>query len=237
MPIWGTRTENILNIGQSRFKLLVSPPPSQSKVGHLRIKAMNELVFKNQKITPIIVNGQPYLGVQQIAVALQYNRYDIVSQLYNRHADEFSSDMSFLTTTDTAGGKQQIRVFSLRGCHLLAMFSKTPVAKEFRKWVLDLIESRNATMQSPALDAKAIGGIVKKYFSKAVREELANTRQKQPEISEEERFILDSLRAYAKRKYEDGMIAGLLEGAFSQSQNSKKIRQCFMHAIPKSKTI
>lgn len=32
------------------------------------------------------------------------------------------------------------RIFSLRGCHLLAMFARTPVAKAFRKWVLDVIE-------------------------------------------------------------------------------------------------
>lgn len=33
-----------------------------------------------------------------------------------------------------------IRIFSLRGCHLLAMFARTPVAKAFRKWCLDVIE-------------------------------------------------------------------------------------------------
>lgn len=32
------------------------------------------------------------------------------------------------------------RIFSLRGCHLLAMFARTPVAKAFRRWVLDVIE-------------------------------------------------------------------------------------------------
>lgn len=32
------------------------------------------------------------------------------------------------------------RIFSLRGCHLLAMFARTPVAKAFRKWVLDVLD-------------------------------------------------------------------------------------------------
>ena len=40
----------------------------------------------------------------------------------------------------TAGGKQQVRVFSLRGCHLLGMLARTKVAKEFRHWVLDVLE-------------------------------------------------------------------------------------------------
>lgn len=33
-----------------------------------------------------------------------------------------------------------VRIFSLRGCHLIAMFAKTPIAKEFRKWLLDVLE-------------------------------------------------------------------------------------------------
>ena len=112
---------------------------------------MNELTFKSHKLNPVIINGYPHLGVSQIATALQYSQPQRVIEMYTRHADEFSADMSFLTTTDTAGGKQQIRVFSLRGCHLLAMFSKTPVAKEFRKWVLDLIESRYSVADKPVL--------------------------------------------------------------------------------------
>lgn len=154
---------------------------------------MNELTFKSHTLTPIIVKNQPYLGYPQIADALQYRNARIVSDVYNRHADEFTPDMSFLTTVDTTGGKQQVRVFSLRGCHLLAMFSKTPVAKEFRKWVLDLIEQRRQEVDKPVIvsehtrslpsgkkeivlseKAKAeIGGIVKSCVAFAVREELA----------------------------------------------------------------
>lgn len=154
---------------------------------------MNELTFKSHTLTPIIVKNQPYLGYPQIADALQYRNARIVSDVYNRHADEFTPDMSFLTTVDTTGGKQQVRVFSLRGCHLLAMFSKTPVAKEFRKWVLDLIEQCRQEVDKPVIvsehtrslpsgkkeivlseKAKAeIGGIVKSCVAFAVREELA----------------------------------------------------------------
>lgn len=103
---------------------------------------MNALTFKNQTITPIIINDRPYLGVGQIDLALNYRNGTTCRKVYERHADEFTPEMTFLTDADTKGGKQQIRVFSLRGCHLLAMFSKTPVAKEFRKWVLDILEGK-----------------------------------------------------------------------------------------------
>ncbi|WP_275061031.1 P22AR C-terminal domain-containing protein, partial [Enterobacter sp. GER_MD16_1505_Eko_090] len=33
-----------------------------------------------------------------------------------------------------------VRVFSLRGCHLIAMFATTKVAKDFRRWVLDILD-------------------------------------------------------------------------------------------------
>ena len=140
-----------------------------------KVDMNNQLVFKSHTLTPVIVNNQPCLGVHQIGVALDYARDDIVSKMYRSHADEFTPDMSFLTTVETSGGKQQARVFSLRGCHLLAMFSKTPVAKEFRRWVLDLIEQRNQTiskMETTTLDIKTIGGVVKRCAAAAVRDEL-----------------------------------------------------------------
>ena len=37
-------------------------------------------------------------------------------------------------------GAGRCRIFSLRGCHLLAMFARTPVAKQFRHWVLDVLD-------------------------------------------------------------------------------------------------
>lgn len=140
-----------------------------------------QLTFKNQTIIPVIVNNLPYLRVPQIEDALNY-RCGKLLQIYNRHADEFTPDMSFLTTVDTAGGRQQVRVFSLRGCHLLAMFSKTPVAKEFRRWVLDLIESHNRAISKietvPAtVDMKAIGGLVKRCAAVAIRDELESMYQ------------------------------------------------------------
>lgn len=41
--------------------------------------------------------------------------------------------------------KKSVRIFSLRGAHLIAMFSRTPVAKEFRKWVLDILDKESGT--------------------------------------------------------------------------------------------
>lgn len=47
-----------------------------------------------------------------------------------------------LTTNGINNSKRQIdtRIFSLRGCHLIAMFARTKVAQDFRKWVLDILD-------------------------------------------------------------------------------------------------
>ncbi len=40
----------------------------------------------------------------------------------------------------TKGQQREVGIFSLRGARLIAMFSRTKVAKEFRKWVLDVLD-------------------------------------------------------------------------------------------------
>ena len=44
------------------------------------------------------------------------------------------------TTNNNVNLQTSTRIFSLRGCHLIAMFARTAIAKEFRKWVLDVLD-------------------------------------------------------------------------------------------------
>ena len=99
------------------------------------------LSFHNVDFDITDIHGQPWLRGLQVASALGYKNpaADIVN-LYNRNADEFTDSMTQVIELPTAGGKQQVRVFSLRGCHLLGMLARTKVAKEFRRWVLDVLE-------------------------------------------------------------------------------------------------
>lgn len=98
------------------------------------------LCFQSVEFDVIPQNSQPWIRSPQIAVALGYNRADRINELYTRHADEFTAAMTAVVTLPTEGGPQETRIFSLRGCHLLAMFARTPVAKQFRKWVLDILD-------------------------------------------------------------------------------------------------
>jgi BRO family, N-terminal domain len=98
------------------------------------------LVFQNTHFDATDRNGQPWLRSPQIAEALGYSQANRVADTYNRHADEFTASMTALVKLPTAGGEQETRIFSLRGCHLLAMLSRTKIAKAFRAWVLDILD-------------------------------------------------------------------------------------------------
>ena len=100
------------------------------------------LCFQSVEFDVLPHNSQPWVRGYQIGTALGYGENADVSirKLYTRHAEEFTPAMTAVVTLPTEGGPQETRIFSLRGCHLLAMFARTPVAKAFRRWVLDVIE-------------------------------------------------------------------------------------------------
>jgi prophage antirepressor-like protein len=103
----------------------------------------HSLCFNDFTFSPITRGNQPWIRATELARALGYGRENQVSRLYRNNADEFTPDMTQLveiTAQPQNGAEGRARIFSLRGCHLLAMFARTPVAKAFRKWVLDVIE-------------------------------------------------------------------------------------------------
>ncbi|SUC36191.1 Uncharacterized phage-encoded protein [Providencia rustigianii] len=118
----------------------------------MNIVAKTDLTFQNFTFNPIVEDGQLWFTSTELAKALGYSRTDNVNRVYSRNSDEFTSSM---TTTvkmtlvrKTGEVDAMVRVFSLRGAHLIAMFSNTPVAKEFRKWVLDILDKEVQEKQS-----------------------------------------------------------------------------------------
>ena len=99
------------------------------------------LCFNDFTFSPVTRDNQPWFKSSEIARALGYAREDTLSRLYDRNADEFTENMTqVVENLDTVNLTVRVRIFSLRGCHLVAMFARTPVAKAFRRWVLDVIE-------------------------------------------------------------------------------------------------
>ena len=98
------------------------------------------LCFNDFTFSTVTRDNQPWFKSSELARALGYSSEKAVANIYRRNEDEFSNDMSVVINSSTTGIPVMTRIFSLRGCHLLAMFARTPVAKAFRKWVLDVIE-------------------------------------------------------------------------------------------------
>ena len=106
------------------------------------------LCFNDFTFSPVTRDNQPWFKSSELARALGYKREDILSKLYRKNADEFTSDMTQVVENiaehrngvpgNLSDGRA--RIFSLRGCYALAMFARTPIAKAFRKWCLDVIE-------------------------------------------------------------------------------------------------
>lgn len=103
------------------------------------------LVFHEVEFEVVDVHSQPWLRGLQVASALGYQNPSADAQnLYNRNADEFDESMTQVVELNTAGGRQPVRIFSPRGAYLLAMLARTERAKEFRRWVLDVLEGHAA---------------------------------------------------------------------------------------------
>lgn len=107
----------------------------------------NELTFQNINFAYMEMAGQIWLTAAEVGQALGYSDDKAIHRLYRKHADEFTVNMTGVVKVTTPGGLQDSRVFSLRGAHLMGMFARTTVAKEFRRWVLDVLDREVA--QSP----------------------------------------------------------------------------------------
>lgn len=98
------------------------------------------LIFNEFIFTPVTHQNSLWIRSSELAKALGYSDDRKVGVLYARHKDEFSNNMSVVLNLSTTDVPAMNRIFSLRGCHLVAMLARTPIAKAFRRWVLDVIE-------------------------------------------------------------------------------------------------
>ena len=116
----------------------------------------NQLVFNNSPLTFITLNNQIWITSNELAKVLQYSDSRAITKIYSRNSDEFTNTMSMVVNLTTNGinnslREKSVRLFSLRGAHFIAMFSRTEIARDFRKWVLDILDKEvEKTTPQPA---------------------------------------------------------------------------------------
>lgn len=165
----------------------------------------NQLAFHNTQFNVITRSNQVWLTSAEIAQALCYKCTDAVTKIYNRNSDEFGADMTLTVKLGVKGfgngaSEKEVRVFSLRGAHLIAMFARTPVAKEFRRWVLDVLdrEVKEPTfLPAPAKPQEyAVGGphVIVTHF-----DETGRIRDSYPLPEDSVMCTIDIFRHYMER--------------------------------------
>ena len=113
----------------------------------------NQLMFHSTAVQSVNHNNQIWITSTELAKLLQYSRTDKVTQIYNRNSDEFTSKMTETLKMRLSGNLQKsVRIFSLRGAHLIAMFANTEIAKEVRKWLLDLADKEMGVSETISLE-------------------------------------------------------------------------------------
>ncbi|MBC8949358.1 Bro-N domain-containing protein [Xenorhabdus sp. TS4] len=122
------------------------------------------LTFKEKEVIPFDNgDGKIWFTGKQVAQLLDYAKTKSVTNLYNANSDEFTPAMTEVTVVMTSKEsityrnlKTRVRIFSLRGLYLLGMLADTPVAKELRKWVLDLIEKESQPRDLSLMDMESL---------------------------------------------------------------------------------
>lgn len=120
-------------------------PVNPCEKTNMNIVTKNELTFQNFTFNPVMENSGVWLTSTELAKVLGYKKTDAISQIYSRNFDEFTDSMTMTLNMRVNGinnslRNKLVRVYSLRGAHLIAMFATTKVAKDFRKWVLDILD-------------------------------------------------------------------------------------------------
>lgn len=104
--------------------------------------------------------GQRWLTAQEAGTCLGYGEATArtgVTNLYNRHADEFTAADTCAIKLMAQGQMRDTRIFSATGCHLLGFFAATPRAKAFRAWAKQTLSGAPAS--APAASGPALPGL------------------------------------------------------------------------------
>lgn len=126
------------------------------------------VVFDGARITLVEHNGQRWIATRDLAAALEYEDTSTVTRIHARHSHEFTDEMTATVNMTVGVTPVPVRIFSPRGCHLIAMFARKPKAEAFRRWVLDVLETPAKPPEPPpAVIGTIPGGLIDRIDARA----------------------------------------------------------------------
>ncbi|MHA3105390.1 Bro-N domain-containing protein [Acinetobacter sp. ANC 3791] len=190
------------------------------------IRHEQSISFNAIQFHPVQQNDdQIWITSSELAYALGYKQADAVTKVFNRNSDEFTQDMTQMIENPQTPNLG-VRVFNLRGCHLITFFARTPVAKEFRKWVLDILDKEvqpkaKTVIQDRVPLAEAVGLLVSKSSFNMM--EIYTMLHQRFDVENVEDIPLESL-PYAV-EYVHNLTAVVSQSHQLQRQDQKQIQQ------------
>lgn len=99
---------------------------------------MINFTFNQTTFNVIHRNQEVWFQMSDIAEALGYSEIEPLNKIYNKNLNKFNDLMTIKLDKEQISDAP-IRLFSLHGGHLLTLFVRSAIAKEFRKWILDIL--------------------------------------------------------------------------------------------------
>lgn len=100
--------------------------------------SIKKVDFQGIEVRVIQVDGVTYIPGEDIGKMLGYEEpRRSVATLYKRYQEELEPHTGVITLM-TPGGKQEVRCYNETGAYLIAMFARTPKAREVRQWLAEL---------------------------------------------------------------------------------------------------
>jgi len=120
---------------------------------------MNQSIvsFHERQLNLLEIDGRKAFTAETIGNALGYpnNPRKRIAEIFRRNVDEFEEEIDFrrtqIASTSGSGGRQETLVFFQTGVNLIGMFSKQPLAKEFRKWAKKVLAAVAAAAEKQPL--------------------------------------------------------------------------------------
>lgn len=100
--------------------------------------------FHNHNLHVVLVNGKKGFTSETVGKALEYSKpRKSVNKIFSRYEDEFEEGVDYLSGVKLVPGSrnQEMTVFFQTGVILIGMFSKQPLAKDFRQWAKHVLAS------------------------------------------------------------------------------------------------
>lgn len=169
--------------------------------------------FHGTPVSVIDHAGRKWLTAEEAGLALGYAEANArigISNLYNRHADEFTeADSIVINLITNSRGNPNARLFSDTGCIKLGFFAATPRAKEFRAWASRVLAGHQPAAQ-PAVPAIASGCTNTRRIERQVFE-LFVAGMKQRQIKDELNISFTAVSQMLHAKYQFSPAAGTPE--------------------------